>query len=54
MEFCLQTGSAPGIVYGVMQVNVEIPSNAPSGASVPIQIFVGSTPTQSEVTVAVQ
>ena len=27
----LYYGSAPGIIYGVMQVNVEIPANAPSG-----------------------
>jgi uncharacterized protein (TIGR03437 family) len=50
----LYYGSAPGIVYGVMQVNVEIPTAAPSGAGVPIQIFVGTTPTQNGVTVAVQ
>ena len=25
-------GSAPSIIYGVMQVNVRIPANAPSGA----------------------
>ena len=47
-------GSAPGIIYGVMQANVEIPANAPSGGAVPIQIFVGGTPTQNGVTVAVQ
>jgi uncharacterized protein (TIGR03437 family) len=46
-------GSAPGIVYGVMQVNVRIPANAPSGAQ-PIVISVGGTPTQSGVTVSVQ
>jgi uncharacterized protein (TIGR03437 family) len=49
----LYYGSAPGIVYGVMQVNIEIPANAPSGAA-PLQIFVGGTPTQIGVTVAVQ
>jgi uncharacterized protein (TIGR03437 family) len=50
----LYYGSAPGIVYGVMQVNVEIPANAPSGASVPLQISVGGILTQNGVTVAVQ
>jgi uncharacterized protein (TIGR03437 family) len=47
-------GSAPGIVSGVMQVNVEIPANAPSGGAVPLVITVGTTPSQSLVTVAVQ
>ena len=46
-------GSAPGLIYGVMQVNVKIPANAPSGAS-EILIKVGSFTTQSGVTVAVQ
>jgi uncharacterized protein (TIGR03437 family) len=45
-------GSAPGLVYGVMQVNVQIPANAPAG-SLPIVITVGTTATQSGVTVAV-
>ena len=44
---------APGDVSGVMQVNVIIPPNTPSG-SVPIVITVGSNASQSGVTVAVQ
>ena len=47
-------GSAPGIVSGVMQVNVEIPADAPSDPAAQIVITVGSTSTQSNVTVAVQ
>ncbi len=47
-------GSAPGIVYGVMQVNLVIPDNAPSGANVPIIVSVGGSATQAGVTVAVQ
>jgi uncharacterized protein (TIGR03437 family) len=46
-------GSAPGFVYGVMQANVEIPLNVPSGAQ-PIVITVGANQTQTGVTVAVQ
>jgi len=46
-------GTAPGIVYGVMQVNVVIPANAPTG-SLPLLISVGNSTTQSNVTVAVQ
>ena len=49
-------GSAPGIIYGVMQVNVLIPANAPSGA-LPIVITLGTGTTfstQAGVTVSVQ
>jgi len=52
-------GSAPGLVSGVMQVNVQIPANASSGA-VPIVITLtdpntgSSYSTQGQVTVSVQ
>ena len=49
----LYAGSAPGLVYGVMQVNVRIPANAPSG-NVFVVVTVGSSNTQGGVTVAVQ
>ena len=42
-------GSAPGIIYGVMQVNVRIPANAPSGANVPIVVTVGGNSTQTAI-----
>jgi uncharacterized protein (TIGR03437 family) len=47
-------GSAPGIVYGVMQVNVLVPGAAPSGSTVPIQIAVGGVNTQANVTLAIK
>lgn len=51
-------GTAPGIVTGAMQVNVQIPSNAPSGSAVSLAITVGTgssaVSTQAGVTVAVQ
>jgi uncharacterized protein (TIGR03437 family) len=47
-------GSAPGDVYGIMQVNLTIPASAPSGANVPIVISVGNNQSQSGVTVAIQ
>jgi uncharacterized protein (TIGR03437 family) len=47
-------GSAASLISGVMQVNLVIPPTAPTGASVPIVITVGSVTTQSGVTVAVQ
>ena len=46
-------GEAPGMVAGVMQLNVQIPGNAPSGA-LSIQVSAGGNMSQSGVTVAVQ
>jgi uncharacterized protein (TIGR03437 family) len=46
-------GTAPGILYGVMQVNLRVPANAASG-NLPVVISVGSNNSQSNVTVAVQ
>lgn len=37
----LYAGGAPGLISGLLQVNVRIPDNAPRGAAVPIVIFVG-------------
>jgi uncharacterized protein (TIGR03437 family) len=46
-------GSAPSILYGVMQVNVRIPDNAQTGNAA-LVIKVGATSTQANVTVAVK
>jgi len=46
-------GEAPALVSGVMQVNVIIPSNAPSGNDT-VVVSVGGTPSPSVATVAVQ
>ncbi len=50
----LYAGTSPGIVNGVMQVNVLIPAGAPSGGAVQIVITVGTASTQSGVTLAIQ
>jgi uncharacterized protein (TIGR03437 family) len=51
-------GSAPGIVNGIAQINVQIPANAPSGPNVPIVLIFTTSGyaagTQPGVTVAVQ
>jgi uncharacterized protein (TIGR03437 family) len=51
-------GSAPGDVNGIAQVNVQIPSNAPSGANVPIVLIFTTSgyaaQTQPGVTLAIQ
>ncbi|HMC61208.1 MAG TPA: hypothetical protein VKJ01_18610, partial [Candidatus Solibacter sp.] len=50
----LYAGSAPGLVSGAMQVNLQIPAGAPSGTAVPLAITVGNTSTQAGITIAVQ
>jgi uncharacterized protein (TIGR03437 family) len=46
-------GEAPGMVAGVMQLNVQIPANAPSGP-LSIQVSIGGNMSQSGITVTVQ
>jgi uncharacterized protein (TIGR03437 family) len=46
-------GEAPGMVAGVMQLNVQIPLYAPSGA-LSIQVSIGGIMSQSGITVTVQ
>jgi uncharacterized protein (TIGR03437 family) len=54
----LYAGTAPGIVTGIMQVNLQIPLNAPSGPSVPIVITAGTgasaASTQAGITVSIE
>jgi uncharacterized protein (TIGR03437 family) len=47
-------GEAPGFVAGLMQLNVQIPATAQSGVPNSIQVYVGTNPSQSGVTVSVQ
>lgn len=49
----LYAGSAPGLVAGVIQINVRIPDGVHSGA-VPVLLRVGGRASQSGVTVAIQ
>jgi uncharacterized protein (TIGR03437 family) len=46
-------GEAPGLVSGVMQLNVQIPTNVPSG-NLPVSVSVGANSSQSGVAVSVQ
>ena len=46
-------GGAPGLTAGVMQVNVRVPPNAPSGAQL-VVVRVGNAASQTKVTVFVQ
>ncbi len=46
-------GETPGVVAGVMQINVYVPQLAPTGI-VPLTVTIGSVTTQSGLTVAIQ
>ncbi|MBM3956698.1 MAG: SBBP repeat-containing protein [Gemmatimonadetes bacterium] len=50
----LYAGAAPGLVAGVLQVNVRIPATAPSGNAVPVTVTVGTATSQVGVTLAVR
>jgi uncharacterized protein (TIGR03437 family) len=47
------TGEAPGLVAGMMQLNVQIPASAPPG-DLPITVSIGGNISQNGVTVSVQ
>jgi uncharacterized protein (TIGR03437 family) len=49
----MYSGEAPGLVAGMMQLNVQIPSNAPSG-DLPILVSIGGNISQSNVTLSVK
>jgi uncharacterized protein (TIGR03437 family) len=46
-------GEAPGFVAGLMQLNVQIPANVPSG-NLPAQVLVGIASSQAGMTISVQ
>lgn len=50
----LYAGTAPGLVNGVIQVNVEIPADQLPGDAVPIQLAIGSATSPPGTTIAVR
>ncbi|HTS64672.1 MAG TPA: hypothetical protein VMH28_21765 [Candidatus Acidoferrales bacterium] len=50
----LYSGGAPGIVEGVIQVNVRVPKGAVPGPAVPLVLRVGGRASQQWLTIAVQ
>lgn len=50
----LYFGETPGVIAGLMQLNVRVPAAAPTGGAVPVLIFVNGVPSQANVTVAIQ
>jgi uncharacterized protein (TIGR03437 family) len=47
-------GGAAGLVAGLMQVNIQIPSGIQTGNAVPFSLRVGSAFSQGGVTIAVR
>jgi uncharacterized protein (TIGR03437 family) len=50
----LYAGGVPGLVAGVLQVNVQVPAGVASGNAVPIQLSLGGQNSQTGVTLAVK
>jgi uncharacterized protein (TIGR03437 family) len=47
-------GEAPGLVSGVMQLNVVVPTNISPGSQIPVQVTIGSNLSQTGVYLAVK
>jgi uncharacterized protein (TIGR03437 family) len=47
-------GAAPGEIAGLMQINVSIPDQAPSGVVVPVSLTVGNNTSPSNAAVSIQ
>jgi uncharacterized protein (TIGR03437 family) len=50
----LYAGAAPGLVAGLVQVNVRVPTNVTSGNAVPVLLRVGNFESPAQVTMAVK
>jgi uncharacterized protein (TIGR03437 family) len=50
----LYAGAAPTLVAGVFQVNLRVPSNAPTGGATSVVVRVGGAASQAGVTLAIQ
>jgi uncharacterized protein (TIGR03437 family) len=46
-------GAAPGELAGVMQLNVQIPANAPTGTAVPVSVTVGTAQSPANATLSI-
>jgi uncharacterized protein (TIGR03437 family) len=49
----LYAGGGPGLVEGIIQVNLELPSGAPAGPAIPVGLGIGDSSSQTGLTVAV-
>ena len=48
------SGSAPGYLEGFLQINIQVPQEAPSGGALPLVITLGGVSSPSSVTVFVR
>jgi len=49
----LYAGAAPGMVQGVLQINVQVPADAPQGQDIPLVLQIGRQLSQPGLTVAI-
>jgi uncharacterized protein (TIGR03437 family) len=49
----LYAGGVPGLVAGLLQVNIQVPSDVSAGNAVPVVLTIGGKTTQANVTLAV-
>ena len=47
-------GAAPGLIAGALQINAQVPQSAPTGTGVPLQVTMGTSVSQTGITVAIQ
>jgi uncharacterized protein (TIGR03437 family) len=50
----LYAGTAPGLVDGVIQVNLRVPAASQTGAAVPVVLHVGNSTSQTGLTLAIE
>jgi uncharacterized protein (TIGR03437 family) len=50
----LYAGSSPGLVDGVIQVNLRVPAAGQTGGAVPVLLYVGNSTSQSGLTLAIR
>jgi uncharacterized protein (TIGR03437 family) len=50
----LSAVEAPGMISGVLQVNVRLPESAPTGDAIPVVLTVGTVESRSGVTIAIR
>jgi uncharacterized protein (TIGR03437 family) len=50
----LYAGSAPGMVHGIIQVNLRIPASSDTGPTVPLTVTVGESGSQAGLTLAIR
>jgi uncharacterized protein (TIGR03437 family) len=47
-------GETPSLLSGLLQLNVTVPPNAPTGAAVPVSVSINGRPAQATGTIAIQ